>query len=473
MKKMRKIFTTKMARKRKGSDFVTKLHYDLWILIQSFLGFSMNNFSKFQILSKYTRNIADYFIPFITFDIERSWIYDKSKKYIPKMRHLILYTPSEYDMVWCLDMLENATLLRSLKLYNVIITTKIHLPNLVTLKITTKTPDFKLLESPNLIQIKFYNTPVSLSEVTKFEKLSILTIKFLNYHWYYAVEMVKNCDIFPCLTQLSLININYTHVLNMDCFPILQELNVVNCDNFLITRTIMYSTLKKVKLQFYWDDFKDLDSIFKCTSITSLTYNGTKCNNVSLLTNLTYLNLKSASLENTECIKGLSSLTFLDLSHNKLSDDLNLRNHSNLTHLNLNNNTLYQMMELPMSLTYLDVSATNIMDLHLVSTLKNLNYLDASWTFIKVIPHLPSSIAILKLSCTNIQDISNFKNLSLLHTLDITSTNVSDISVLYQLTNLKHLQIQNSLISSYDLSRFMKDRKIEIDVKVYNFRERK
>jgi Leucine-rich repeat (LRR) protein len=169
--------------------------------------------------------------------------------------------------------------------------------------------------------------------------------------------------------------------------------------------------------------------------------------------------------------ESLNKLTHLNLSETEFNGIADFPR--NLTVLDVSNNpNIYELTEIPNSLTYLDIGGTNINDISFVSNLTHLMFLDASATRITNVPVLPKSLEILKLSMNIIRDISECRNLSSLKTLEIDNTNVSNIKVLHHL-NITSLKLNKSLVSSYDISMLLRNRKIETDVKVHNFRERK
>jgi hypothetical protein len=339
--------------------------------------------------------------------------------------------------------------------------------NLHTLKCIRRTPPIELWECPNITNLTFHNTCLTLSDLKNFDKLSILKIKFLNYHWYEPI--LFSPQMFPCLTELVLKNIYCDHILDMDCFPILQKFTLINCDGFTIKGTLQVP-LQSLVIKCY-NEYRNIDFVFSLHSITSLHYNGKKEYDLQCLTNLIDLDLSGGSVTETNWLQSLDKLTYLNLSDTDFNGVANFP--KSLTHLDVSNNPVDELKELPNSLIYLNISETDINDISFVSNLTNLVFLDASATRITSFLNLPQSLETLKLSQNNIYDISDCRNLSSLKTLEIADTNVSNIKVLYHLTNLKSLKLNKSLVSSYDISMLLKNRKIDTDVKVYNFRKRK
>jgi hypothetical protein len=461
-----------MKRKRSNPLLFPKLHHDIWNHIISFLGFTMTNFAIWKRVSKFTHKIAEYQIPYLMMIIDRSWIYDDWKDHIPKIRQLFLQTPSQYDKQWGIDILIRAVSLRYLQLSlassndDPFPKIKIHLPKLQKLKFYTHTPDLQLWNCPNVTQLGFRNTSVRLTDLEKWQQLSILKIKFLNHFWYERVE-ISPTALFPVLRELVLHVIFEEHVLNLDCFPMLETFDMRHCDNITIKGT------KQIPLQNIIVDtlyeYRDIDFIFTLPSITSLQCHSRKHYNLQLLTNLTQLDLSHTRVNESKTLASLTRLTHLNLFDTNFSGPVFLPCY--LTYLDLSSNPIPDVSQLVKSLTYLDISDTFIRDLEFVSDLTNLIYFDASTIQIRDLCDFPISIQVLKLSRNRIQDMSKIGNLSSLRILEIDATDVSNINVLYSL-NLTHLKIYKSLVSFYDISCFMKHRTIEIDVKVHDFRSR-
>jgi hypothetical protein len=436
------------------------------------MGFTVENFAIWKRVSKFTHKIAKYQIPNLMITIDRSWIYDEWKEHIPKIRHLFLQTLSQYENQWVIDILTRAVSLRSLQLLLVSPTDTpspditIHLPKLQKLRFYNNTPDLQLWDCSNVTQLGFKNTSVIVTHLQKWEQLSILKIKFLNRFWYERVE-ISPTAFFPVLRELVLHAVLEEHVLNMNCFPMLQKFDMRYCDQITIHGTEQIP-LQTVIVKTHYT-YRDIDFIFTLKSITSLRYQSQTAYNLQLLTNLTQLDLSNGYLDESKTLASLSNLTHLNLFNTNFSGPVFLP--SNLTYLDISNNTIHDLSEIPNSLTYLDVSDTNIRYLEFVESLNNLIYFNATYTQIRDLCKFPLSIQVLKLSWNRIQDISKLSHLSSLRILEIDDTNVSNIEVLYSLY-LTHLKIDKTLVSSYDISCFVKHRTIDTDVKVHDFRSR-
>lgn len=158
------------------------------------------------------------------------------------------------------------------------------------------------------------------------------------------------------------------------------------------------------------------------TNLTYLNCYDVQIDDVSMLTNLTHLACARTTLD----ISMLTNLTYLDCA---CCDNVDLSTLTNLTYLDCACCGDVYISSLP-SLTYLDCRSCHNIDL---STLTSLIHLDCTHSTITDISMLTNLTYLNCISCNNITDLSALTKLTY---LDCTCSNISDISTL---TNLTHL----------------------------------
>ncbi|NWX33074.1 TLR4 protein, partial [Notiomystis cincta] len=167
--------------------------------------------------------------------------------------------------------------------------------------------------------------------------------------------------------------------------------------------------------------------------------------------------------------KGLSNLEVLDLSDNRLTFSrccsLQFENCPNLKHLNLSYNSNIKLngdFTNMKNLLYLDLQHTTVVgpkNFPVFLTLQRLIYLDISYTKTEIKGHCTfcglNSLQVLKMAGNSFEDnklANNFKNLSHLHILDISSCKLVhvDQSTFDALSELKELNISNNKLLTFD-----------------------
>ncbi|NXU13415.1 TLR4 protein, partial [Pardalotus punctatus] len=167
--------------------------------------------------------------------------------------------------------------------------------------------------------------------------------------------------------------------------------------------------------------------------------------------------------------KGLSNLEVMDLSENRLNFggccSSKFQNCPNLKHLNLSFNSNIRLtgdFTNVKNLLYLDLQHTTLVgpgSYPVFLSLQKLIYLDISYTKIEVKSQCTfcglNSLRVLKMAGNSFGDnklANNFKNLTHLHTLDISSCNLVQVdpSTFDALSELKELNISNNKLLTFD-----------------------
>uniref|UniRef100_A0A8C3NJE3 Toll-like receptor 4 n=1 Tax=Geospiza parvula TaxID=87175 RepID=A0A8C3NJE3_GEOPR len=179
---------------------------------------------------------------------------------------------------------------------------------------------------------------------------------------------------------------------------------------------------------------------------------------------------KNRSLKNfKQKFEGLSNLEVIDLSENRLTFSSccspQFRNCPNLKHLNLSFNSYIRLtgqFTNVENLLYLDLQHTTLFgpgSYPVFLSLQRLIYLDISHTKTEVTSQCTfcglNSLQVLKMAGNSFADnklANNFKNLSHLHTLDISSCKLEyvDQSTFDALSELKELNISNNKLLTFD-----------------------
>lgn len=202
---------------------------------------------------------------------------------------------------------------------------------------------------------------------------------------------------------------------------------------------------------------QDLSSISKLTQLETLSLAGCTSaadvlENISMLPNLTNLDLSDCQLSTIADLKNATSLEILNLDNNTIRNLDVLSGMKNLKELRLAHNAVVAVNALSglTSLQTLDVSYNVLTDLSPLSGCTSLTWLDASHNSISVIENLNrlTGLSCLDLSSNSLADVTPLGQLSKLLDLNLSDNQLTDISSLFALNQLMNFCFSNNQITA-------------------------
>ena len=179
---------------------------------------------------------------------------------------------------------------------------------------------------------------------------------------------------------------------------------------------------------------------------------------------LNKLSLGNNTVSDISVLAGLKKLEDLNLEQNMVSDLTPLAGLDRLTRLDLYENNITDISPLAglTKLNMLDLRANKISDISAVKDMSLMEELylseNESLSDLSAVSDMPS-LRYLSARKTSVSQIDPIKNDLNLHSLIISWTNVSDISVVDRLTKISYLDIRNSPIKDYGPADRVKRRK--------------
>ena len=242
------------------------------------------------------------------------------------------------------------------------------------------------------------------------------------------------------LTKLNLHNGNISDVSPLGNLTSLKELNLSGKED-LSDITALSSLTKLTKLELFGTNISDVSPLGKLTKLTTLSIGGYNSNisditALSNLTELTQLRLDGTRVSDLSALSKLTNLTFLSLRDLIIGDFSPLYKLPKLTSLYLslsNINDDLSVLKQFPHLTELYLFGCNISDVTALGSLTNLK--------------------VLNLSNNNITDVSPLFSLTNLVNLSLNHNQINDILPLYNLTNLTYLFLQENPIAQQDIDK--------------------
>ena len=224
----------------------------------------------------------------------------------------------------------------------------------------------------------------------------------------------------------------------------------------------------------------DISSLSSASALRTLTVSNTAVCDFSDLQGcgeLTNITAQNTGMTDASSLFGLSQLSMLYLGDNQIADLEDIENLTSLYNLDLSNNKLSGLdgLEKLASLTVLDISGNEITDLKNLSALTKLEKLYANRNKLTRLEGLEQTISlkVLEVAENQLADINGVRNCTILETVNISSNrisdisllsksagtmkklyfhynNVSDISALSGMTNLKYLGFDHNRVGDLD-----------------------
>jgi internalin A len=221
----------------------------------------------------------------------------------------------------------------------------------------------------------------------------------------------------------------------------------------------------------------NINSIGELTQLTSLELLRTQTKDfspLSKLTNLKKLYIAGYYLENLDFAVSMGSLSEITLCLVLINDISGISNLQSLEKIVLAE-TYYISDIAPLknltNLKKLTIWNTNVTDISALSGLTNLEVLELvggkNITNIEYLENL-TNVEYLNLNYNPITDITPLKNMTKLEVLSIHGTNITDISILFELKNLKKIYIDKGQLSDEDIS-LLKSNGVEILNEQYDY----
>lgn len=251
-----------------------------------------------------------------------------------------------------------------------------------------------------------------------------------------------------------------------DSIPTITQLDLSKCSISNLSGIEKLTGLTSLNLS--GNSITDISKLSSLTSLAELdlgTNTISNINDIGLLTTLTSLKLNSNRISNLDAIKTLTQLQTLDLSNNSISDAKAVQSLIRLTSLNISSNSsLANLSDVLMSqLTVLNVSDTAITDITGIDSYTKLKELNLSYNSILSLAPLfekenertedeylckLKGITNLNVSYTTKTGFtfSNLKGIKSLETLSAEGIELTSVSGIVDLENLKYLNLNNNKI---------------------------
>jgi Leucine-rich repeat (LRR) protein len=331
------------------------------------------------------------------------------------------------------------------------------LKNLTELNLnSTRATDLSpLRELKNLTVLRLSNTAVA--DLSPLEHLTNLALLDLG-------NSTRVVDLSPLrgLTNLTELNLLGVEVADVSALRELKKLTWLNLNSARLTDVSALAELKSLKMLFLNSTgMKDASALRGLKNLTTLNLGSTKLTDASALgelKNLTILSLNSTGVTDASALRELKNLTALDLSNSKITGVSPLGGLTNLT-------TLYLV----------GLGVTDLSPLRGLKKVTDLNIGFTGVTDVSALRDLQNLIT-LKLNCTGVSDLSPIGELKNLATLDlsgpiqftgpgfvpnskilVTNSQVTDVSALRELENLKTLNLSNTKVTDVSPLRELKN----------------
>ena len=277
------------------------------------------------------------------------------------------------------------------------------------------------------------------------------------------------------ITELNLQGVNDVKIFNLTGLEKFTNLTILNLSGNAITNANSISGLSKIQNLNLSDNPANnsiLGTVSKLTSLKELNMSNTQLNgdqlsNLTNLTNLTKLIISKNNISTVESISALTGITSLDISVNKsFTDFKQLVVFNNLTELNVAGTGIT---------TFSGASGTTVHDgIEQLSKLEklyaqdNLNISSAGLNSIyatynngkEIVPYL-QNIKVLNLSSIGVSGkrptiaFNNFTKLTTLEELHLASNDITNLSGLAKLKNLKYIDLANNKIQTNQIQYFI------------------
>ncbi len=277
------------------------------------------------------------------------------------------------------------------------------------------------------------------------------------------------------LKDLTLYTSNLSDISAIQNLTNLERLHLVLSEVTDINALKSLSKLKYLSFSCNIMSLTDISPIGNLTNLEDLSiscpnthiYGNSPLSDISPLSNLKKLHtlhLNGLSINDISALSGLTQLTFLSLYENKISSMEPLSDLTNLTYLALSYNQLTNLYGIDKltNLSSLHLRHNYITDITGIKNLTNLKYLDldnSSWidkqrnkiNDISEIGYL-TELVDLDFEVVDGVDISALSNLSKLESLHLGgNSTISDVTPLFQLTNLTRLVVAGRSVTNQDL----------------------
>lgn len=255
-----------------------------------------------------------------------------------------------------------------------------------------------------------------------------------------------------------------------DSIPTITQLDLSKCSISNLSGIEKLTGLTSLNLS--GNSITDISKLSSLTNLTDLdlgTNTISNINDISSLTSLTNLKLNSNRISNLDAIKTLTQLQTLDLSNNSISDAKAVQSLIRLTSLNISSNSsLANLSDVLMSqLTVLNVSDTAITDITGIDNYTKLKELNLSYNsivslaplFVKEEEKTDDEYLCKLKGITNLNvsyttrtgfSFSNLKGIKSLETLSAEGLDLTSVSGIVDLENLKYLNLNNNRLSNID-----------------------
>lgn len=231
---------------------------------------------------------------------------------------------------------------------------------------------------------------------------------------------------------------NYGKIKSLENFNYLINMEYINFGYNEISDVTSLSSMKKLKeINFEFNNITNIDSISDSPNLSKIIFYNNNITDISKLNNipnLTSMYMAMNKIADISSIKNFAKLTIVDFFGNEIKNIEPVASLLQLTDLNLGYNKYIEDIT-PIkdlkNIINLNLSTNNISDISIISNLKNTNLKD------------------LYLYDNKIVNISPISSIQTLETLDLSQNNISDVSSINSLSSgkLEYLKLSQNKIA--------------------------
>ncbi|MDP4179171.1 MAG: cell wall-binding repeat-containing protein [Bacillota bacterium] len=305
----------------------------------------------------------------------------------------------------------------------------------------------------------------NLDGIQYFTSLTKLNIGIIGARGYNKSNTINDLSPLLNLKKLQYLDasgIDNVYLSPLSTLPNLQDLILNNCNLSDISELKNFTSLKNLDLSI--NAITNISALSNLTSLQSLnlSYNKvTDIKDISSLANLQSIYLSANNISDFSSLKNLKNLSALDIRYNKETDISFLNSLTGLTNLSLQLSDISD--ETPLS-SLINLEIFNCSDssylkaqqvIPVIKNLKNIKILDFGDSYLLDISGIDSitSLQTLNLDACKLTDISDLSGLTNLQKLDLSyNLNLSDITPLKKLVNLKELYLTDTKATDTDIN---------------------
>lgn len=204
---------------------------------------------------------------------------------------------------------------------------------------------YNLDNEENIIQLNLNDNFIS--DLSHIGKITTLTHLSLSANNLFNIEELRN------LPHLELLDLSSNQIQDIRPISNLKNLKSLRLDNNKIENLPLLNLLNLVELWMYSNNLREIKGLKKLSKLEALNLSLNKIQDVSTLASLKsikHLTLDRNKINNIQCLSNIKKLIFLSLSYNQVKDISSLYNLEVESELILSNNLIYDLTPLYNSL---------------------------------------------------------------------------------------------------------------------------